>query len=122
MFWSKYRRYFLVGVWLVWPILLGIGAVVAAPLHASVRGPGQSPRLEVISLGNPVGPPLTEAKAMLAMLLSHFRIAISGDYHHALGLGSSSSCLGAHRPQFASDQGPHRSVARHGAGWPGYCY
>jgi hypothetical protein len=56
VFWSEYRRYFPTGVRLVWPILLGLGVAVAAPLPASVRVPGQGPWLVVVSLGNLVGP------------------------------------------------------------------
>jgi hypothetical protein len=45
-----------IGIWLVWPILLGFGIVDATPLLAPVCGPGQGPRLVVTSLENPVGP------------------------------------------------------------------
>jgi hypothetical protein len=45
-----------IGIRLVWPILLVFGVANAAPLLAPVRGPGQGPRLIVISLENPMDP------------------------------------------------------------------
>ena len=52
-----------IGIRLVWPILLRFGVAVAAPLLASVRGPGQGPRSVVALLGSPVGPASTSPRA-----------------------------------------------------------
>ena len=52
-----------IGIRLVWPILLRFGVAVAAPLLASVRGPGQGPRSVVALLRSPVGPASTSPRA-----------------------------------------------------------